>query len=304
MLTPLPVSDAPRYPVTSVIGALAIAATALRYLRPDLIGSIDMNYLAFHGQPWRLVTSALPHVNPIHLLFDLYWFWTFSTLIEYAFGPARTLGIYLLLAAGSAAAEHAIMVGGIGLSGIVYGQFALIWVLSRFDRRFEDTIDPPTINLFVIWFFICIGMTYAGMMPIANVAHGAGALLGAVLGWTIAFRGGRRVALASALILVCAAVTLGATVARPKVNLSPHGGSDVAHLAYEALVRNDDARAIRLYQRAVSMRHPEANWWYNLGVAYERTQRRAEARQAFERAVDIDPDTPEYQSALKSAKGE
>ena len=30
------------------------------------------------GELWRLITDVLPHVNPIHLLFNVVWLWTFG----------------------------------------------------------------------------------------------------------------------------------------------------------------------------------------------------------------------------------
>jgi membrane associated rhomboid family serine protease len=68
------------------------------------------------GSGGRLLTTVLPHGSPMHLVFNVYWLWVFGTLVEEEFGHARTLGIVLLFAAGSSAAEYAFSYGGIGLS--------------------------------------------------------------------------------------------------------------------------------------------------------------------------------------------
>jgi membrane associated rhomboid family serine protease len=65
------------------------------------IAPLEMNSLAWHGEPWRLITSALPHVGWIHLIFNLSWMWVFGTLIEERLGPIRLLALILLLAAAS-----------------------------------------------------------------------------------------------------------------------------------------------------------------------------------------------------------
>ncbi len=152
MRRPPPVQDWIRYPVTSTIAVLAILVTAAR------LGGMDFSFLyaeSIEGklQFWGLVTSIFPHVDPIHLIFNLFWLWVFGSLLEGAFGPIRTAGIMLLFAIGSSAAEFAASGGGIGLSGVAYGLFGLFWVLSKRDLRFRDSIDNQTIFLFVFWFF-------------------------------------------------------------------------------------------------------------------------------------------------------
>ena len=53
----------------------------------------------------------------------------------------RLLGLILLFAAGSAAAEYAFSQGGLGLSGVTFGLFGMLWMLARNDRRFADGVD-------------------------------------------------------------------------------------------------------------------------------------------------------------------
>ena len=150
------------------------------------VDKLTIEYAAFHSQPWRLVTWVLPHVNFFHLIFNLYWTMVFGVKIESVFGSAHTFAILLFLAAGSGVAEYALAIGGVGLSGVVYGLFGLLWVLSRHDSRFRGAVDQQTVVLLVGWFFLCIVLTYTGAMAVANVTHGAGAGLGMLLGWTIA----------------------------------------------------------------------------------------------------------------------
>jgi membrane associated rhomboid family serine protease len=73
--------------------------------------------------------------------------------LEEAFGPWKALGLILLLAAGSSA-EYAYAVGSVGLSGVGYGLFGLVWVLSHRDERFRGAIDGQTVALFIFWFLL------------------------------------------------------------------------------------------------------------------------------------------------------
>ena len=93
---------------------LAIFVTALDASGRS-IHELVMNVRAFEREPWRLVTSALPHANAFHLIFNVAWLWTLGTMLEERFGSFRLLGLVLLFAAGSAAAEYAIFLGVFGL---------------------------------------------------------------------------------------------------------------------------------------------------------------------------------------------
>lgn len=234
------------FPITTCVAGIAIVATA-RYL-----GGADIERFMFNGQdcwrqPWRLVTPALFHGDLIHLLFNLCWLWVFGTLVEAEFGHGPTLAIYLLLAAGSETAEFVLFGQGIGLSGVNYGLFGLLWVLSSRDRRFRDAVDRQTIQLLVGWFFLCIVLTMTDVWRVGNVAHGAGFVLGAILGWTIAARSVVRrlcgIAVLAAAFLLCLA---GGTVARPYVNLSKTSGMMSPIAAWGALHSGDDRPAAAL----------------------------------------------------------
>jgi membrane associated rhomboid family serine protease len=191
-------------------------------------GDIDplvMNSHAWSGEPWRLFTSAFPHLDPIHLLFNLYWTWKFGCRIEAVFGSLATLGIFLLLDAGSSAAQDAFAGPGVGLSGVGYGLLGFLWVLSHRDPRFQGTVDRGTVQLFAGWFIFCVFMTITHFWRVGNVAHGAGALLGLLLGCAVAPRSRQErvwfIALLAASLLL---IVICGTVARPYVNFAAFAG--------------------------------------------------------------------------------
>src|SRR5260221_13657943 len=101
------------------------------------------------GELWRLVTSMFPPAGILHLAFNIYWLWAFGTLIEEEFGHLKTAGLILLFAICFGAWEFSLLNGGIGLFGVGYGLFGLIWAVSRYDERFTDAIDTLTVHLFV-----------------------------------------------------------------------------------------------------------------------------------------------------------
>jgi len=293
--------------VSAGVSLLAVFVTAL-----DKTGrSIDklvMTVRAFEGEPWRLVTSALPHGNALHLLFNIAWIWTLGTLLEERFGAVRLLGLMVLLAAGSEAAEYAFFRGGIGLSGVVYGLYGLLWVLSRTDKKLRGLADGRTTQIFIAWFFFCIAADVSGLMAIANVAHGVGALLGLLLGFAIAGNhrpSGRRVGVQVAsvvgVLLVLSASYVGATKLRPRINFAKDGSGDLTDLADHALDQKDYDEAIRRYRQALAVSPKIARTWHNLGVAFWNAGEMFDARDAFARASELEPENQRYQDALRDA---
>jgi GlpG protein len=187
------------------------------------------------GQLWRLVTSIFPHLDIFHLAFNLYWLWVLGTTVERVYGHARTTLTILLLAIGSSALDFAVAAGGVGLSGVGYGLLGLLYVLSHHDERFKDSLDAKTISLFIVWFFVCIFMTLTHVWSVANVAHASGALLGALLGYSIVIPK-RRVVLGVGMAILILLGFCGATFARPFVNFSSQGGYEEGKWGYDALI--------------------------------------------------------------------
>ncbi len=296
MRRPPPWTDFLKFPVVSGTIAFAVAVTIA-----SLSGKVDVSPLCEtgeirRGQLWRLLTSALPHVNPMHLVFNVYWIWVFGSLIEESYGHARTFAIFILLTVAANGAEYALLAGGVGLSGVGFGLFGLLWALSRHDRGFVDVIDRNTIRLFVAWFFFCIVLTVSGY-PIGNVAHGVGAGAGALLGWTISVSARRRFVGSAVLTILVAAVLLGSTFARPWINLSKYGGYDEGKFGYDALVADHNDEALRWYRDATRMQPRMASYWFNMGIAYDRLKRHSEAISAYKRAKDLEPSNADYQAA-------
>jgi membrane associated rhomboid family serine protease len=300
MRPPPGLTQLPRFPVIGGVSLLAIAVTVAGTAGRSF-SALAQSPLMMHGQPWRLLTSALPHVGAFHLMFNVYWMWVFGTLIEDVFGHVWTLAIIALLAAGSGAAEYAVLAGGVGLSGVGYGLFGMLWVLSKKDARFADAVDRNTVVTFIAWFFFCIALTVSGAMPIGNIAHGAGWVMGMLLGLAIASRKGR-IGYAAALVVLTVAAITGATVGRRYVNFSAARGEDEAGLGYDSLVAGQYDEAIYWYRHAVALNANQASWWYNLGLSYEDSKRYAEAFPCYERAVSLPHDDQNFNGSLERVR--
>jgi len=307
MLPPRPLTDLPQLPVTGGIALMALVFTGAKYAgySTDLLVTGEAT---FWQHPWTLLTSALPHGGIIHLVFNLYWLWVFGSLLETTLGKAKTLALVLLLAAGSDAAQYALSVPGIGLSGVGYGLFGFLYMLGRRDRRFRDAVDARTAQFFVGWFLFCIVATHMEVMNIANVAHGAGAVLGGVMGvatipasgWTKRSHGRARWVAGFAAVSLLLGSVGAAAYLRPQVNLSSSADNEAFRLALQASKEGRQQDAKILYQRAIALDADDADSWFNLAIVHLRLHELDESLAAFERSYELNPE-PETQKAVGRA---
>jgi len=272
----------PRYPIVAVTALAACTVTLAYFSRPGRIDAFAMDARVFHGEPWRLVTSALPHGDAFHLLFNLYWLWALGTALEDRFGHLRTLLLFVALAVVSAAAEFALFTGGIGLSGIGYGLFGTAWMLSRHERALADLVDRRTIEVFIGWGILCIVTTVAGVFPVANAAHGAGLALGVLVGLAVA-RGARYWGAVAGLVAVTG---LAATVGRPGVSLArAHAAEDLAYRSGQLAQAGRTGDAVRLMKEALRF-SGRGDYWAYLGELERQSRHTTEARVAFRAGCD------------------
>jgi len=263
---------------------------------------LTMDARAWHGQPWRLASSALPHIDVFHLALNLYWLWVFGTLVESVLGHGATAGLVLLFAIGSSAAEYALFDGGVGLSGVGYGLFGLLWVLAHRDPRFRGAVDRQIASLFLGWFVLCCFLTATGAWPVANAAHAGGALLGVLVGFVLSARGAAKMALSGVLFGAVIVMLACATVARPVVNFGGHVAEELALLGYLDLERDHNESAAEKLRRAVTMDAGRADWWYNLGLALQRVNDDEGSLAAYRRARDLNPAERDFRTAVGALK--
>lgn len=302
MLAPASLKQVPRYPVTAGVAMAALAVTGLWWSGRSIDPFIMNGRVWTNCEVWRALTCTLPHVNVLHLAFNLYWVWVFGTRVEQIYGHLKCAGIFLLLAFGSSLAEFTLFNGGVGLSGVGYGLWGMLWVLEKRDPRFAETVDYQTSRLFVFWFFLCIVLTIANIMPVANVAHGVGAGLGALLGLAASSQGAVKWNSIAGLVAVTILGLVGSTVFWPWVNLSASAEAEVEWAGYQALQQNNAAQAAKYLEIATQMRHASARPWFNLGIAYTRLGRYDDALAAYEHAAQMPDADSKMQQAARDMK--
>jgi membrane associated rhomboid family serine protease len=293
-------NDVPKYPVVVGVGVLATAVTISWWAGVDISALFDTAEIR-RGQLWRLFTCILPHLDILHLAFNLYWLCIFGTLVERVYGHTKTALLIVFLAVGSSSLDFAFDRGGVGLSGVGYGLFGILYVLSDRDERFRGAIDQRTVKLFVGWFLICIITTLTHAYPVGNVAHGAGAVLGALTGYALVFPK-QRLRLAAVITVIMLFGIWGDTLGRPVVNLSSKVGYEEGKWGYDALMGNRNEEAVRWFKDAVKFRPKEPTYWYDLGIAYQRIGKLPAAAAAYERAHQLDPNNSDCAKSLEGCR--
>ncbi len=224
-MLPRPAINFERTPVTLIVAAVAVALQLVFEIRPDLALPYYNDWLGilpsiWRGQLWRPFTTCLMHGDLLHAAFNVYWLVVFGPALETRFGSYRFLGLVIVLGYVSMMPEYCIgsyhrhdPVRIVGLSGIVYGLFGVLYLGRRRHPEFEAVCDSTTSTLLLGWFVFCIVATRVGLMNVANIAHGAGFAFG-LLYAAAAFEARRR-RLWIGLAVGATLLVLGALIACP-----------------------------------------------------------------------------------------
>jgi rhomboid protease GluP len=126
-----------------------------------------------HGEWWRLLTSALVHLNLIHLLMNMLVIGLVGRVLERSYGTAVTAVAMVVCAAGGGAAalwlEPGTAVGG--ASTVAYGLFAML--VGDALHRGTDVRAPLIL--------IAINLVYSLTGGVSLAGHLGGLVSGAVV---------------------------------------------------------------------------------------------------------------------------
>lgn len=166
-------------------------------------GYLDIWQIYYERRVWGLLTSTLVHQDFLHLFFNMYWIWLLGKVLEEELGSWNALLFWVASGAISSAAQLAFGEGtGIGASGVVYAIFGYEWAARHQVERFSKVLDSRTIRLFVIWLFICVGLSWSEVMAVGNAAHFSGFCFGYALGYLVVVRAQLRLAWGATAVLV------------------------------------------------------------------------------------------------------
>ncbi len=135
----------------------------------------------WEGQPWRLITPVFLHFGYMHIFFNMWWLKDLGTALERVFSSRYLLAFVLVVGVLSNTLEY-VMSGPTvfgGMSGVVYGLFAFVWIRGRLDPSFPYRMPQQLVTFMLIW----LGLGFTGWVgPIANWVHLGGLVSGALWG--------------------------------------------------------------------------------------------------------------------------
>ena len=133
----------------------------------------------------NMISPIILHAGLLHLSFNMLWLWEFGRRIEAKQASWTMLMLIIVLALVSNTAQY-LYSGSIyfgGMSGVVYGLFAYIWMWQLFDPA--KGLGLPG-NLVFFMLLALIILTMMGLESIADTAHVAGLLCGVLYGAVVA----------------------------------------------------------------------------------------------------------------------
>ncbi|UCQ11528.1 rhomboid family intramembrane serine protease GlpG [Edwardsiella tarda] len=171
-------------------GPLTIGVTLLCilvYLCQLALGNgAVMTYLAWpadaaqHYQLWRYFTPALLHFSPLHIIFNLMWWWYLGGQVEKRLGASKLAQIMLVSALMSGWAQS--LFSGIyfgGLSGVVYALMGYVWWCGERAPQFGVSM-PRGLMVFSLLWLLAGYFNWFGL-SIANAAHIGGLVIGLLM---------------------------------------------------------------------------------------------------------------------------
>ena len=138
---------------------------------------------------YRLITPAILHFGWMHVVFNSLWVWEFGRRVERALGAFWTIAVYLAVAIVANVAQAELSGPSIfgGLSGLVYGLLALVWLGGKLPPRW--CVPPSNTLLYFMLGWLVLGLTgfidVLGFGSIANHAHVGGLLAGIMIALAI-----------------------------------------------------------------------------------------------------------------------
>lgn len=129
----------------------------------------------------QMLSPILLHAGPLHLVFNMLWLWELGKRIEPRQSTLRLLLAIVVLGLISNTAQY-IYGGGRnfgGMSGVVFGLFAYIWMWQLIDPRSRLNLPGSLIGFMLLSLVI---MTVLQLNFIANEAHLGGFLAGVAYG--------------------------------------------------------------------------------------------------------------------------
>ena len=226
----------------------------------------------WNGHYYFLISSVFLHSNFMqglgvtHLIFDVYWMFRMGSVLESTIGTLYYFLFFLAAAFVSSCAELLVTGStGIGLSGVVYAVFGLLWAGRGRYPEWGEMASPANIRLFISWGILCFILTALHLLAVGNWAHTGGLAFGYGVGLAFFVPRHRWIGVASVVALV------GLTVL--SLTYMPWSADWTFWKGNKAFDADNYARAIYWYNKSLKDGvDPEPAWeniassWHNQAI--------------------------------------
>ena len=137
----------------------------------------------WNGHYYFLVTAIFNHLSLMHIVFNMLWLLQLGRILESTLKPWQYALFVLGAAVVGSCSEMMIGSNGVGMSGVVYAMFGLLWAGRGAYPSWSAVATRNNLNLFIGWGVLCVFLTYTNIMRIGNGAHAGGFLFGLCIGW-------------------------------------------------------------------------------------------------------------------------
>jgi GlpG protein len=179
MVRPLLIASYQVVPIEEIDPENAPFGTAVN----DYFITSDLPADLMKGQVWRLVTPALMHGSPLHLVFNLLMFYQLGGMIELRKGTASLAWLVIITAVVSNMGQYLWSQNPnfLGLSGVDLALFGYIWMKGLYEPGGGLGLSSGSI-LFMGMYLTFTLVVPMDRIPIAHGAHLVGLASGILIG--------------------------------------------------------------------------------------------------------------------------
>lgn len=169
-------------PFTSIVFLICVAVFALSLFGwfGQVLSNLQMQSfteLSDNAQWWRVVTPVFIHFSPLHIVFNLLWWWMLGGQIERHFGSSTLAILFFFSAILSNLGQYLASGANFGgLSGVVYAVVGFVWWIGWLRPAWGLALPKPVIGFLLVW--LVLGYADLLWVNMANTAHTLGLVAG------------------------------------------------------------------------------------------------------------------------------
>jgi rhomboid protease GluP len=256
--------------------------------------------LTIGGEYWRLITAGFVHGSIFHIGMNMWCLYSLGRLSEQLFGKWQTFCIYMLTGVGGALLSVAYdpMRLSVGASGAIFGIAGAVVAGLKFGNLAIAEGQRRAILSSVVMFAI-FSFSFGSFGRTDNMCHLGGFITGLLLGLPLgAFaRESKPAQIGTFVVTAALLVVAGQELAQTR---GPEAQKQAAGLEWQL---KDYSKAVGFLEKYTTARPNDDQALVFLGEAYLATGQHDKALEAFQRALLVNPNSPDARQTLEELRG-